>query len=110
MYQFHPLLSIPLLRSTFLLHVPPNGFQRIRYYGFLANRYREQKLAHCREHLGMPICEPPALEAPKNYLIARSDVISGPAKSALGGRSAMPQLTNGRILRRAEVFPLLTME
>ena len=33
----------------FLLHVLPEGFQRIRYYGFLANRYREQKLAHCRE-------------------------------------------------------------
>ena len=29
----------------FLLHVLPEGFQRIRYYGFLANRYREQKLA-----------------------------------------------------------------
>src|SRR5580704_3543412 len=30
----------------FLLHVLPDGFQRIRYYGFLGNRYREQKLAH----------------------------------------------------------------
>ena len=30
----------------FLLHVLPEGFQRIRYYGFLANRYREQKLEH----------------------------------------------------------------
>ena len=37
----------------FLLHVLPEGFQRIRYYGFLCNRYREQKLAHCRELLGM---------------------------------------------------------
>jgi hypothetical protein len=26
----------------FLLHVLPEGFQRIRYYGFLANRYRER--------------------------------------------------------------------
>jgi hypothetical protein len=33
----------------FLLHVLPEGFQRIRYYGFLANRHREQKLARCRE-------------------------------------------------------------
>jgi hypothetical protein len=31
--------------------VLPEGFQRIRYYGFLANRYREQKLAHCRADL-----------------------------------------------------------
>jgi hypothetical protein len=51
----------------FLLHVLPEGFQRIRYYGFLANRYREQKLAHCRELLGMPPCEPSASEAAKDY-------------------------------------------
>jgi Putative transposase/Transposase zinc-binding domain len=38
----------------FLLHVLPEGFQRIRYYGILCNRYREQKLARCRELLGMP--------------------------------------------------------
>jgi Putative transposase len=51
----------------FLIHVLPEGFQRIRYYGFLANRYREQKLAHCRELLGMPSCEPSASEAAKDY-------------------------------------------
>lgn len=38
----------------FLIHVLPSGFQRIRYYGFLGNRYRKQKLALCRELLGMP--------------------------------------------------------
>jgi Putative transposase len=37
----------------FLLHVLPDGFQRIRYYGFLGNRYREEKLARCRQLLGM---------------------------------------------------------
>jgi hypothetical protein len=51
----------------FLLHVLPDGFQRIRYYGFLGNRYREQKLARCRQLLGMPTCEPPALEATRDY-------------------------------------------
>ena len=51
----------------FLLHVLPEGFQRIRYYGFLANRYREEKLARCRELLDMPAPEPPALEGPKDY-------------------------------------------
>lgn len=39
----------------FLLHVLPNGFQRIRYYGFLGNRYREEKLARCRQLLGMAV-------------------------------------------------------
>jgi hypothetical protein len=50
----------------FLLHVLPQGFQRIRYYGFLANRYREQKLAHCRELLGMEVLEPAASGASKD--------------------------------------------
>lgn len=37
----------------FLLHVLPLGFQRIRYYGLLGNRYRKDKLARCRELLDM---------------------------------------------------------
>lgn len=37
----------------FLLHVLPGGFQRIRYYGLLGNRHRAEKLAHCRQLLGM---------------------------------------------------------
>ncbi|MGA2348502.1 MAG: IS91 family transposase, partial [Candidatus Sulfotelmatobacter sp.] len=51
----------------FLLHVLPEGFHRIRYYGLLGNRYREEKLAHCRNLLGMPSPEPPALETAKDY-------------------------------------------
>jgi hypothetical protein len=38
----------------FLVHVLPEGFQRIRYYGFLGNSCRKQKLARCRELLKMP--------------------------------------------------------
>jgi hypothetical protein len=51
----------------FLLHIPPAGFQHIRHYGFLANRYRETKLAHCRELLQLPppIVEPSA--SPEDY-------------------------------------------
>jgi hypothetical protein len=33
----------------FLLHALPKGFQRIRYFGFLSNRYRQEKLALCRQ-------------------------------------------------------------
>jgi hypothetical protein len=32
----------------FLLHTLPDGFHRIRHYGFLANRQRAAKLALCR--------------------------------------------------------------
>ena len=51
----------------FLLHVLPDGFQRIRYYGFLGNRYRKEKLSRCRQLLGMAACEPPAPEASQDY-------------------------------------------
>src|SRR5258707_5532487 len=44
----------------FLVHVLPDGFQRIRYYGFMGNRYRKQKLARCRELLGMQQSDTPA--------------------------------------------------
>ncbi len=48
----------------FLIHVLPDGFHRIRYYGFLGNCHRAQKLARCRELIGMapagPAAEPPA--------------------------------------------------
>jgi hypothetical protein len=37
----------------FLLHVLPTGFVRVRHYGLLANRHRREKLARCRELLGM---------------------------------------------------------
>jgi len=33
----------------FLLHVLPDGFHRIRHYGFLANGHRAEKIARCRK-------------------------------------------------------------
>lgn len=35
----------------FLLHVLPERFVRIRYFGLLANRHRQEALARCREVL-----------------------------------------------------------
>jgi hypothetical protein len=51
----------------FLLHVLPEGFHRIRYYGFLGNRHRAQKLAHCRDLLGMPVPESAVDPSEKDY-------------------------------------------
>jgi hypothetical protein len=51
----------------FLLHVLPHGFQRIRYYGLLGNRYREQKLARCRQLLGMASGETSEAEPSPDY-------------------------------------------
>jgi hypothetical protein len=51
----------------FLLHVLPSGFQRIRHYGFLANRYRAVKLARCRRLLGEPALAVKLLDASLDY-------------------------------------------
>jgi Putative transposase len=45
----------------FLLHVLPDGFHRIRHYGYLANGHRAAKLADCRRLLAVP---EPATPAP----------------------------------------------
>ena len=44
-------LSTEEFARRFLQHVLPRGFVRIRHYGLLANRGREQKLALCRRLL-----------------------------------------------------------
>jgi Putative transposase/Transposase zinc-binding domain len=51
-------LSAEEFIRRFLLHVLPSGFHRIRYYGFLGNRYRKEKLEHCRQLLGMTLPNP----------------------------------------------------
>ena len=45
-----PLEPTEFIRR-FLLHVLPSGFMRIRHYGFLANRFRSEKIALCRKLL-----------------------------------------------------------
>ncbi len=47
----------------FLLHVLPDGFHRIRHYGYLANGVRVAKLAHCRRLLAAPEPAPPSRAA-----------------------------------------------
>ena len=38
----------------FMMHVLPNGFVRIRYFGFFANTHRKQQLRKIRELLNAP--------------------------------------------------------
>jgi hypothetical protein len=57
-YRQHDKQKLMTLTPTefirrFLLHVLPSGFQRIRHFGFLGNRYRQAKLALCRQLLAM---------------------------------------------------------
>ena len=53
----------------FLLHALPQGLQRIRYYGLMGNRHREEKLEQCRKLLDMDAKAPvdPDATAPSDY-------------------------------------------
>lgn len=71
-------LSAEEFIRRFLLHVLPDGFQRIRYYGFLGNRHRQEKLAQCRRLLGMQPPAPPAIaSAPQQDYRDRYEELTG---------------------------------
>jgi hypothetical protein len=58
-YRQHGKSKVMTLESfefirRFLLHTLPDGFHRIRHYGFLANGHRAEKLALCRRLLDAP--------------------------------------------------------
>src|SRR6185437_13153508 len=53
------LHAVEFLRR-FFLHVLPKGFVRIRHFGFLANRFRAERLALCRKLLACIVPEPAA--------------------------------------------------
>ena len=50
-------LPIPEFIRRFLIHVLPQGFHRIRYYGLFANGGRTRNIARARELFGMPAPE-----------------------------------------------------
>jgi hypothetical protein len=63
-YRHHNKLKLMRLTADefirrFLLHTLPDGFHRIRHYGFLANGHRASKLAQCRRLLAAPAPPPP---------------------------------------------------
>lgn len=67
-------LDAPEFIRRFLLHVLPDGFHKIRHYGFLANRARKPSVALCRRLIAetqpvLPVASPavgplPALKDP----------------------------------------------
>src|SRR5205807_5163232 len=62
-YRHHGKIKLMMLVANefirrFLLHTLPDGFHRIRHYGFLANGNRAGKLALCRRLLNAPSPEP----------------------------------------------------
>ncbi|HEX4171839.1 MAG TPA: IS91 family transposase [Acetobacteraceae bacterium] len=59
----------------FLIHVLPDGFHRIRYFGFLGNCHRARKLERCRRLIGMASPEPPT-EPSADYRV-RYEILTG---------------------------------
>jgi hypothetical protein len=57
-------LPVAVFARRFLQHVLPRGLVRVRHYGLLANRGRQQKLAACRRLLAAQgaRCAPPAVQ------------------------------------------------
>ena len=70
-------LSADEFIRRFLLHVLPEGFHRIRYYGLLGNRHRAEKLACCRRLLGMTLSEPAHGQEEQNYRARYEELTSG---------------------------------
>jgi len=63
------ILAVEEFIRRFLLHTLPDGFHRIRHYGFLANGCRVAKLALCRRLLATPTPAPvpPAVDYRERY-------------------------------------------
>jgi hypothetical protein len=62
-----PLSAEEFIRR-FLAHIPPRQFRRIRYYGFLANGHRKDKLTTCRRLLALPDPEQPYIADMDEFL------------------------------------------
>jgi Putative transposase/Transposase zinc-binding domain len=89
-------LSADEFLRRFLLHVLPDGFQRIRHYGLLGNRHRTENLARCRELLAMPA---PIAQPASDY---------GERCRRLGGQDPLrcPQCKTGQMVRIANLLPI----
>jgi hypothetical protein len=94
------LAAVEFVRR-FLTHVLPAGFVRVRHYGLLANRHRREKLARCRELLGMAVT-PPADTAPTD-----PDPITPPGHEAeVTPTRVCPRCGAGRMVVVAEFPPM----
>jgi hypothetical protein len=88
----------------FLMHVLPAGFVRVRHYGLLANRHRQEKLARCRELLGRAVT--PADSAPTG-----PGPVAPPAQEAtVTPTRVCPRCGAGRMVVIAEFPPMTPAE
>jgi hypothetical protein len=91
-----PLEAHEFIRR-FLLHVLPEGFMRVRHFGFLANRSKKQALTQCRKLLGAnPASLPSPSESAKDLLLKITGI----------DLSRCPSCHNGTMIVVAELSPI----
>jgi hypothetical protein len=91
------------LISRFLLHILPEGLQRIRHYGLLSNLNHQQKLERCRYLLG--VTKPP-LSQPQSKLDWKQkyELLTGKAIDTC------PACGKGRLIQYSILVPMLEQE
>ncbi len=84
------------LIRRFLLHILPQGFMRIRHFGFLANRCRQTKLGQIRAYLEIAenVSEPAQIESDGK-----------PPDTGEPQRSPCPRCKSGRLIVLYEIAP-----
>jgi hypothetical protein len=82
----------------FLLHVLPDGFQRIRHYGFLANGHRRAKLAAIRRLLAV---SPPSTASAGDH----QPTTCQPSEPTEPGEPSVPCPSCGGTMTIVEVLP-----
>jgi hypothetical protein len=95
----------------FLLHVLPQGFHRIRYYGFMGNRRRHENLAQCRKLLQMspPTPEQTDVSAPQDYR-DRYEALTGVSLHQCPACRTGRMITIQQILRLTARAPPLVLD
>jgi hypothetical protein len=95
-------LTAPEFIRRFLLHVLPARFHRIRYYGWLGNRGRQEHVLQCRRLLDMPPPVTATEVAPADYR-DRYEALTG---SSL---RTCPHCHDGRMLTVARLAGIHTV-
>ncbi len=90
----------------FLLHVLPTGYVRIRYFGFLSNRYRKDNLKRIRELLGDEELPPIAQKTTEQLMLELTGVdITKCPRCKVGKMRVIAEIPNAseRYLRRHNI-------
>jgi hypothetical protein len=100
-------LSAQEFIRRFLLHTLPDGFHRIRHFGFLANGHRATKLALCRKLLAVPAPNPASECAPEPAAKHPHDTAAAPTWSrcpCCGGGLLVVGIMASKLPRRSAIW------